>query len=342
MKDKRKLDNSKSNFKVTKKIKRNILNLKKIINIKSGVINYSICIPTTIIDNCCNLEQVSFTAYQIAKTAVLFNIQEIIVLDMSKDKKHERQPRSKETISDCLLLATLLQYFVTPPNLVDVTFKKKHRSYLKYAFTFPPLGQLPFMNEPADETYIEGLSIAEQTSEKDISDENLTSLVYIGKNNTIKLSSQNIPKTVRVTVDTLRKKVVSPRDAYKDTQLGYYVRMASSLDEVSGGCTETLWVNSGDYHYDETLSKYRKAETKLPYITAIQKGSALDTPCNILLIFGKWTHLKRCLKRSDLESSALHDFFSGQLQFPGTVPQGKLAIQDSLQIALTMLQHWAS
>lgn len=94
-------------------------------DIESNVVKYSICIPTTVIDNCNNLEQVTFTAYQIARTAVLFNVQEIIVLDQSKDKKHEKKSRSKETISDCLLLATLLQYFVTPPNLLDTTFKKK-------------------------------------------------------------------------------------------------------------------------------------------------------------------------------------------------------------------------
>lgn len=59
-------------------------------DIESNVVKYSICIPTTVIDNCNNLEQVTFTAYQIARTAVLFNVQEIIVLDQSKDKKHEK------------------------------------------------------------------------------------------------------------------------------------------------------------------------------------------------------------------------------------------------------------
>lgn len=63
---------------------------KKIMDIESNVVKYSICIPTTVIDNCNNLEQVTFTAYQIARTAVLFNVQEIIVLDQSKDKKHEK------------------------------------------------------------------------------------------------------------------------------------------------------------------------------------------------------------------------------------------------------------
>ncbi|KOG99761.1 putative methyltransferase DI49_2244 [Saccharomyces eubayanus] len=338
---KRRSENVKNSAKAVKKVKPSLLKLKKVIDIESSVVNYSICIPTTVIDNCCNLEQATFTAYQIAKTAVLFNIQEIIVLDLSKDKRHERKTRPKESTSDCLLLATLLQYFVTPPNLLDVTFKKKNRLYLKHAFTFPPLGQLPFMNESAEGNYKEGLSIAQDSSAKD-SDENLTNLVYIGKEKTIKLPNQNIPKTVRVTVDTQRKEVVSPRDAYKNSPLGYHVRVSNTLDEVSEGYTKTLWVNSGDYHYDEALSRNYKAETKLPYVTKITKSSKSQPPCNILLIFGKWDHLKRCFKRSDLESSALHHYFSGQLEFPGTVPQGKLTIQDSFPIALTMLQRWTS
>ncbi|AJR77362.1 hypothetical protein H749_YJM195G00551 [Saccharomyces cerevisiae YJM195] len=324
-----------------KKAKPGLLKLKKIMDIESNVVKYSICIPTTVIDNCNNLEQVTFTAYQIARTAVLFNVQEIIVLDQSKDKKHEKKSRSKETISDCLLLATLLQYFVTPPNLLDTTFKKKNKLYLKCASTFPPLNQLPFMNASAEQHYKEGLSITRDSS-KGKSDDALTNLVYIGKNQIITLSNQNIPNTARVTVDTERKEVVSPIDAYKGKPLGYHVRMASTLNEVSEGYTKIVWVNSGDFHYDEELSKYHKVETKLPYIAKLKKSSTSEKPCNILLIFGKWGHLKRCFRRSDLESSSLHHYFSGQLQFPASVPQGNIPIQDSLPIALTMFQHWAS
>ena len=310
-------------------------------DIESDAVNYSICIPTTVIDNCCNLEQATFTAYQIARTAVLFNVQEIVVLDLSKDKKHEKKSRPEKCITDSLLLATLLQYYVTPPNLLDTTFKKKNKSYLKYAFAFPPLHQLPFMVESVEQPYKEGLSIAPDNSEKQ-TDGNLTNLVYIGRNNIITLANQNIPKTVRVTVDTQRKEVVSPGVAYKEKPLGYHVRMASNLNEASEHYTKILWANSGDFHYDEGLSRYYKAETKLPYITKIRKSAVSNTPCNILLIFGKWNHLKRCFKRSSLESSALHHYFSGQLQFPGTVSQGNIPIQDSLPIALTMLQQWSS
>ncbi|CAI4063097.1 putative methyltransferase SKDI_07G5310 [Saccharomyces kudriavzevii IFO 1802] len=338
---KRKYEKVKNEGKVARKVKPSLLKLKKNMDIESAVAQYSICIPTSAIDNCFNLEQTTFTAYQIAKTAVLFNIQEIIVLDLSKDRRHGKRPRSKETISDCLLLATLLQYFVTPSNLLDITFKRKNMLYLKHAFAFPKLHQLAFMNESAEHIYREGLSIAQDNAEKEI-ERDQTNLVYIGKGEIIELSNQNIPRTVRVTVDLQRKEVVSPRDVYKNQTLGYHVRVASTLDEVSEGYARTLWVNSGDYHYDEELSKYRKVETKLPYIMKIKKGSVSETPCNILLIFGKWDHLKRCFKRSDLECSALHRYFSGQLHFPGTVPQGKLAIQDGLQIALTMLQHWTT
>ncbi|EHN02195.1 YGR283C-like protein [Saccharomyces cerevisiae x Saccharomyces kudriavzevii VIN7] len=267
---KRKYEKVKNEGKVARKVKPSLLKLKKNMDIESAVAQYSICIPTSAIDNCFNLEQTTFTAYQIAKTAVLFNIQEIIVLDLSKDRRHGKRPRSKETISDCLLLATLLQYFVTPSNLLDITFKRKNMLYLKHAFAFPKLHQLAFMNESAEHIYREGLSIAQDNAEKEI-ERDQTNLVYIGKGEIIELSNQNIPRTVRVTVDLQRKEVVSPRDVYKNQTLGYHVRVASTLDEVSEGYARTLWVNSGDYHYDEELSKYRKVETKLPYIMKIKK-----------------------------------------------------------------------
>mmetsp|Transcript_7933 Transcript_7933/g.9994 ORF Transcript_7933/g.9994 Transcript_7933/m.9994 type:complete len:382 (+) Transcript_7933:147-1292(+) len=53
---------------------------------------YSICVPSTIISsaNARNLEQITFIAYQIAKAATIYNVAEIVVLDVpSSSKKQE-------------------------------------------------------------------------------------------------------------------------------------------------------------------------------------------------------------------------------------------------------------
>lgn len=64
--------------------------LKKTIKICSKTINYSLCIPVSVIDNCKNLEQATHVVYQIAKSAVLFNVGEIVVLDLGARKMFQR------------------------------------------------------------------------------------------------------------------------------------------------------------------------------------------------------------------------------------------------------------
>lgn len=54
-----------------------------------GETQYAICIPSTIISsaNAKNLEQITFIAYQIAKTATIYNVAEIVILDVPTPSK---------------------------------------------------------------------------------------------------------------------------------------------------------------------------------------------------------------------------------------------------------------
>ena len=166
-----------------------------------GSCQYSLCVPSTIIrdSNARNLEQITHIAYQVAKVATIFNVLEIIILDIPTDttKNHEnisevRDSRSntkrikfdddKHNLSNTrkeiqspspdenesakenkgVLFATLLQYFVTPPYLVKTTFAdEKYKKKLKYAKSLPKISTLPFMsNNEVFKNFREGITLS--------------------------------------------------------------------------------------------------------------------------------------------------------------------------------------
>ena len=133
---------------------------KKTIKICAKTINYSLCIPVSIIDNCKNLEQITHVVYQVAKSAVFFNAGEIVVLDLER-KKTQSDAKQGLTLSPALLIASLLQYFVTPPYLVKSVFKKEYQSCFSVAAKLPRISALPFMRHLHDDKgrYREGLAI---------------------------------------------------------------------------------------------------------------------------------------------------------------------------------------
>lgn len=154
----------------------------------SGDVTYSLCIPSTIIStsNARNLEQVTNIAYQVAKAASVFQVSEIVILDIppkqnkeavsevklegstgnvkvkfgdndsdpipkaAKTAKIAQDSQESETDnldSNAILFATLLQYFVTPKYLTKAVFSaSKYNKKFKYAEKLPTLSTLPFMN----------------------------------------------------------------------------------------------------------------------------------------------------------------------------------------------------
>lgn len=170
----------------------------------SGDVTYSLCIPSTIISksNARNLEQVTNVAYQVAKAATIFQVSEIVVLDIppkengnegiaavkmegktgnvkvkfgdSEDdpvpkstvsKAQEREKDNDEKDCNAVLFATLLQYFVTPKYLTKAVFNSsKYNKKFKYADKLPPLSNLPFMNNNnVGDHFKEGLTTAKHT-----------------------------------------------------------------------------------------------------------------------------------------------------------------------------------
>lgn len=336
--------------------------LKKTIKVPSKTVNYTLCIPTTILANCRNLEQITYTIYQVAKAATIFNVGEIVILNLAE--KNEKQVKRDNSLSDAMLIASLLQYFVTPPYLVNTVFKKQYRRYFQEASKLPRLSSLPFMRhlEQDQGRYREGLAIrmskpGAAAPKKKGKEFKQTKYINIGKPEPLELKTQLVPVDVRVTVDTVEQRVVSPEEAYGDfvgakAAYGYHVRIAKTFGSVFTECaqpngySQAIWVNSGDYYYNEQLKKYRKVETKLPYVTQIVKpesdgaAGAVVTPANLLLVCGKWDHISDSFQKSkDLFEGCegAHQFFDGQLELPGAVPQGNVSIPDSCMISLSLI-----
>ncbi|QLG72944.1 hypothetical protein HG535_0E00280 [Zygotorulaspora mrakii] len=353
---------------------------RKNIKVSSKSVNYTLCIPTTILSNCKNLSQVTYAVYQVAKAAIMFNVGEIIVLDLGDNANAKNSSTSKEKLSDAMLIASLLQFFVTPPYLVNSIFKKQFRTYYKEASKLPRLTALPFVRFLGEDEarYREGLAIrmekvandADKSKKtKKAKEFKQTKFINIGKGTVLELKTQLVPVNVRVTVDTLEKKVVSPQEAYGDfvgakASYGYHVRVAKSFGSIFTECsypqgyTQAVYVNSGDYYYNEKLKKYHKLETKLPYVEKIIKqapkppaemhsesnpvADPLETarPANLLLLCGKWDHVKKSFERSKDQFEGCdgpHQFFDAQLELPGAVPQGNITIPDSCMISLSII-----
>lgn len=344
-----------------------IKKLKKNIKVVSKTLNYTLCIPTSILSNCHNLEQITYTVYQIAKAATIFNVGEVVVLDLGDDK---RKTRNKDSLSDAMLIASLLQYFVTPPYLVNTVFKKQYRKYFKEAGNLPRLSSLPFMRylEQDNGRYREGLAIRmtkprAHEGKKKAKEFKQTKFINIGKEQALELKAQLVPVNVRVTVDIVERRVVSPEEAYGDfvganASYGYHVRVAKTFGSIFTECafpegySQAIWINSGDYYYNEKLKKYHKMETKLPYLDKIIKqeptsieGENQNTQqekklANVLIVCGKWDHMKQSFEKSKDQFEGCdspHQFFDAQIELPGTAPQGNITIQDSCMISLSII-----
>lgn len=325
--------------------------LKKSLKVLSKGVNYSLCVPTTLISHCKNLEQVTYTAYQVAKAATMFNVGEIVVLDLGT-----RPGTTKEKkLSDSMLIASLLQYFVTPPYLINTVFKQKYINYFKEACKLPRLPSLPFMRylQSDQGRYREGLAIrmskpgSQGRKNKEFKQ---TKYVNVGKSEALELKAQLVPANVRVTVDVIERKVVSPEEAYGDfvganASYGYHVRIAKNFGDVfmespfQDGYSQALWVNCDDYYYYE--EKQRKI---LPYVDRIVRPeTSAQGISNVLLVLGKWKNIQHSFIASKDQFEGVdgaHQFFDGQLGLPAG-PEGCIPIQDACMLSLAAVGNLA-
>lgn len=326
--------------------------------------NVSICIPSTAIrlTNVCNLAHATTVAYQIARLASIYNITEIIILDipLSVQQKHSTTSEVSVDIGnkkkvfhqtsfadranersqtdrghEAVLLATLLQYFVTPPYLIKSLFKPKERAQLKHAAKLPKISAFVLSSRLESGNFREGLSIPKRTprvsaKSKKISLQKklqVTKFVNIGREKPLVLDGQDVPVNVRVTVDLSQRKVVSPQAAYgiqgSNISFGYSVRYAGSISSiytelsVTGGYTETAFVEADDYFP-------RKNKGPLPPFARKDRGTTL-------MLVGKWLDFETCAAR-DANISSMMDVVDCEINVPKS-----LRVEDAAIISLAKI-----
>lgn len=307
----------------------------------------SLCVPTSAIgpSNCHNLDQITHTAYQIAKAACTFQVDEIVVLQVPEtpgDEKSQRilfdesQPSKGKVRPDSLLLLSLLQYFVTPPYLVKSVFGGKvDKNSFNVAKKLPKVSTLPFMQVELHSKYREGMSIDRAVKRKKTASgkvkkikksQQVTKYVNVGTDKPLELK-QEIPINARVTVDMKTGEIVSPLQAYgsqgTNGSFGYSVRVATDLTKLfteSGypeGYESTIFADSGDYFGDE--GEY----SKLDLVSAVVGKT--------LLVVAPWKDIQTTFSASGMDVGSATELFDGRLDIPC-----KSRVEDGCMIALAM------
>lgn len=296
----------------------------------------SVCIPSSVLDHCYNLSQITQCVYQMARALCIYNVVEVVILDIVEDEEPEVQIGSKRKFSfeetklkliseKTMLIASLFQYFITPPYLVNQSFNLKQINLFKKAKLLPKIPNLPFMLNSSNE-YKEGLSVPSKNKKT------TTRYINIGQLKQIKID-QDIPVNVRVTVNTKTAKIVSLKEAYGVSAaqggFGYLVRVSQSFSDVftksgvSNGYTKTVYCSSGEFFKNQL----NKDTVTLP-------EPKLEND-KVLLIVGEYNKFQHQFKKDD--SLKELDSFKQMCDFQLNIVKG-CRIEDAVLVALTKLQ----
>lgn len=278
--------------------------------------NVALCVPLLAISstNAYSLQQATHVAYQIARAATAYRVAEVVVFQVKRQREKTlkivfTEEPNEELVGDGMLLALLLQFFITPPYLVKSIFDERLRKQFAYAKRLPTL-HLPYMGDTGK--FREGLTVRRKSKKKRA----MTKYVNIGRDKLLELA-RDVPVGVRVTIDTKSKTVVSPHAAYGAAGttkcFGYHVRFAASFNAVftelavEGGYTAAVYVHANDYF----------GECSLPSVDKVGLRP--------LFVVGKM---------SDMESDGRRaaDYFDGQLKIAGG-----MRTEDAVLAALTKL-----
>lgn len=283
------------------------------------------------------LAQQTHVAYQLAKAATAFEVGEIVVLEEpvveTGGKKKTFGEESSGDDEVALLLATLLQSFVTPPYLQKALLARlPFRKHTKHADRLPKLPNLPFMhNNEVFRDYREGLLVAQHRVGGKSNRLKLvpkTKYVNIGEAELFELATA-IPVGVRVTVDLKNKTVVLPTEAYGLAHthtakglFGFSVRVAKHLLDV--------FAESGYGEQYDRLVYVAAGEFESTSSVELATAAQGEAPQRILLVAMPWKSVERGVG-ADLQLAGVAplELFEGQVQ----VPVG-MRVEDAAMVAL--------
>ncbi|CAD5118834.1 DgyrCDS7512 [Dimorphilus gyrociliatus] len=207
---------------------------------KENCYTVSIALPGSILDNAQSPELRTYLAGQIARSAAIFNVNEIIIFDevgkaaLTTEGTFEGIGKSTKTSNCNIQLARILQYLECPQYLRK-NFFPVHED-LKYAGLLNPLDSVHHYRSEDDATYREGVVTKMKVKE------DKGSLVDVGLEKLVRIDKQLDPGfrvTVRLDKTTMDNKkprgvVVSPDEPRELGNLywGYSVRLAPNLSSV--------------------------------------------------------------------------------------------------------------
>lgn len=286
----------------------------------------SVCLSSTLANNCASLDEISSAVYQISRSLVSFGVSEVIILNDSEN---------------AILIASLFQYFITPPYLVHATFQGvelPHNAFAKCK-RYPSIPNLPAF-QSAD--FKEAISIDKKPSNwvkshpefqaksstgrvKPLPKQaKLTKLVQIGREQCLELK-EDVELNKRLTVNVKTGEISKPNEAYGTKNVfnvyGYEVRLANKLidvwteTKVPDGYSSSGFVSGGEFHGIQN--------------SKLLKKSTSGDSVNLLLVCGQWSKFEKLFAGCELEDAQLNDLFDFQLDIPS-----QMRIEDSVVVAL--------
>ncbi|XP_074653985.1 28S rRNA (uridine-N(3))-methyltransferase-like [Tubulanus polymorphus] len=302
---------------------------KEVAVTKGPQFTVSIAVPGSILDNAQSTELRTYLAGQIARSAVVFNVDEIIVFDetgtLTKTEDGDLTSAQKEGKAN-LQLARILQYLECPQYLRKALFPR-HKD-LQYAGLLNPLDCPHHMRAEDVCEYRDGVVL-----NKPVKD-NKGSLVDVGWNQREVKVDRCVQPGIRVTVKIddyktaaekkkVTGKIVAPTTPRTNAGLywGYSVRIAKSLSEVFTACPFS------DNGYDCLIGTSERG----------QSADELSLPQfqHLLIVFGGVKGLE-----ASLEADELLDVDDPSLLFNhyiNTCPdQGSRTIRTEEAILITM------
>ena len=309
----------------------------------------SLCVPVAVV---CrhnrNLDQLTHAAYEIARSACMFKVSEVILLGEGKEDRNS------------LTLGSLLQFFITPRYLVQETFAKAFasgqlpRNMFNKAKTLPLVPTLmeylqPGVNKTCQ--YREGISINKNVLKHRRKNESgkvckvskahkTTRFVQVGAGEVLELAgeTEGLPLNVRVTVDMAQKKVVGVQEAWGPYS-GYVVRLAGTMVDVftevntalvgEDGYDMSLVARTSDFFAGTKTAKSKsksKAEAQMP-LREVSKEVAGRKNHILVVVTGPGEE-----KGEDEEAG---EIFDGAIR----VPEGS-RVEEGVVIALSVACQW--
>jgi predicted SPOUT superfamily RNA methylase MTH1 len=293
----------------------------------------SIAVPGSIIANCQSKELQSYVAGQIARTAAIFRVDEIVVF-----AENPSEPLNGSFDPD-LYLARQLEYLETPQYLRKALFPISPD--LKYAGLQNPLDAPHHLRIFEDSQFREGVVVAEKQ------DEQVSNWVNCGLDNWVDVK-EKLPVNSRVTVrlendrkrkkkrnETIEGKIVPRHTPTAELGIywGYDTRIAKNgLSQV---ISEAPWKSEGGY--DFAIGTSERGES------IFDSGFSLDISGkkHILIVFGGVKGIETCVLGDPALSdiSVVEELFDRYLNTCPSQGSRTIRTEEALTITLAGLQH---